>query len=130
MIFSNKYRQSFLLIAVLSFILSSCGGEDECAPEAWAGTWTADATCAGMPLDLTLEITAVDENTIRIESNGEMDIVDVDGCAVNVVQEIEALGMEISLDLDLLLNGNLIDVDIAATILGFTQNCTGVLTRG
>ena len=83
-----------------------------------------------MPLDLILEITAVDENTIRIESNGEMDEVDVNGCAVNVVQELDLLGMQISLDLDMILNGDVIDVDITATIAGFTQNCDGILTRG
>lgn len=125
-----KYLQTLLLFAGICLFMSCGSDEDECAPGAWAGTWTADATCAGMPLDLVLEITAVDDNTIRIESNGEMDEVDVNGCAVNVVQELDILGMQISLDLDMILNGDVIDVDIMATIVGFTQNCDGILTRG
>ncbi len=125
-----KYFHTILLFVGICLFVSCGGDQDACAPEAWAGTWTADANCAGMPLDLILEITAVDENTIRIESDGEMDEVDVNGCAVNVVQELDLLGMQISLDLDMILNGDVIDVDIEATIVGFTQNCTGILTRG
>ena len=130
---SNKFLHTLLFFIAFSLILSSCGGEEEeedlCAPEAWAGTWVANATCAGMPLDLTLVITAVDENTIRVEAEGETDEVDVNGCNVNVAQQVEFLGMTVDLDLDMMLNGEMIDVDIDATIAGFTTVCTGVLTR-
>ena len=71
----------------------------------------------------------MDENTIRVEAEGETDEVDVNGCNVNVAQQVEFLGMTVDLDLDMMLNGEMIDVDIDATIAGFTTVCTGVLTR-
>lgn len=126
----KSYVLLFLWAIVLSCLITSCGDdEQECPPEAWAGMWTTVATCAGTPLELDLDITVVDENTIRIESNGEVDEIDVDGCDVNVAQELDFLGTEISLDLDLLLNGDMIDVDIEVSILGTTETCMAVLTR-
>lgn len=120
----------FLWIAISSCLISSCGSdEEECPPEAWAGMWTTQATCGGTPLDLELDITAVDENTIRIESNGEVDEIDVDGCDVNVAQQLDFFGTEISLILDMVLNGDVIDVDIEVSILGMTETCVAVLRR-
>jgi hypothetical protein len=124
-----NYISLLILFVISAFLLSSCGGDDECQPEAWEGTWSTETSCAGTTLDLVLGITAVDENTIRIESNGEEDEIDVDGCAANVVQVLDFLGTEISLSLDMVLNGDIIDLDIEVTALGTTQTCIAALTR-
>ena len=125
-----NYYLTIVSLACFTLFLSSCGGDDECQAEAWAGAWTTSASCAGTSLDLDLDITAVDENTIRIESNGEVDEVDVDGCDVNVVQELDLLGTAISIGLDMMLNGDVIDVDIEVSAFGMTEACAAVFTRG
>ena len=125
----NKVLQlsTYLIIAIL---FTACGSsDDECTSEAWVGAWSGTTNCADTSIDFTFNISAVDEDTIRIEYEGESEEVDINGCSINYDLDIDFLGTPIDFSFAMNLNGDSIDLDFTFSALGISDSCTTTLTR-
>ena len=120
----------FLALIFLLLVVPSCGGDDgDCTAETWAGQWMGSSTCEDVPIDFIFNITAVDEDTIRITYEGESEDLDVNGCNVGYDISLDFLGTAIDLDFDMSLNGDQIDLNFTFSGLGVTESCTTTLNR-
>jgi len=125
---------NLFLFAFMVILLSSCGSDDDCTTEDYAGTWqlnSEDCTSEDASASQTLTITAIDANTISVDDGGTTGAfnVTVVGCSFEESINFESIFGPIQADYKGDLNGNTLELDVATTIIGLTIDCKASYTK-
>lgn len=120
----------YLLFTLTIAFLYSCSS-DECTADDYVGTWSGDGECSDETMQTnTLIITAVDANTIRVDDQEtEPFNVSVSGCSFTESVSLVTFLGPLEAQYVGKLNGNNLELDVAATIIGITTDCNLRLER-
>ena len=122
-------KNVFTLLIFLS-LLSACGSDD-CTISDYEGSYTGTITCDGEePESITATVTAGSGNTIVVDANQEVFMIEVDGCDLVIPAEtVDIFGIETMVSGSGELDGNTMRITQRVSAFGFTPNCQIVLNK-
>ena len=119
-----------LCLLFFGLLIISCGDEDACTTDDWAGTWSGSIDCDdGTSEEVAFTITKVDENTVSMNFEGETFEFDVNGCDYRTTQSVDFGLGAINVEFEGALNGSAMDFTTTVSLLGQSISCSGTVNK-